>query len=185
MARPQRLQPVVDEATGKLFRPLDATRERLAMAANDNEVTKDGGRRLCDWPLARLAARRALDSDADTNKALYQAGERYAEDVYLSGLDAAPASPDYARPIVDGGGSSGVSWSEMRLRKIDAVRGADKALGPKYRALVFAVCVARESDMVELGRKASGLSGRQQAHTAANERLSAGLYILARHYQLL
>ena len=59
-ACPQRLNPILDTETGKPFKPIDATPQRLKRTANDNHVTQEGARRLTDYSLVRLEARGVL-----------------------------------------------------------------------------------------------------------------------------
>src|SRR4051812_30886402 len=108
--------------------PLDATPERLLKADNDNALGADGVRRLTDWPLARLAARLGLDKNPDTNRVLFEAGTRYAEDHYLSSMDPLHGF-DPTRVFVGGESSCGMPRSEMQAIRRDSYRRATVALG--------------------------------------------------------
>jgi hypothetical protein len=160
---------------------LDATPERKRLADNDN-VVELGVRRFLDHPLASLHAREALDESAEMNEILYVAGVRYASDVNAARLDGAIRSPDYASPIVDGG--RGGSAAERVAGAVDRVRRAWACLGPRYRAVVDAVVIEERSDLVTVGREFGSARHERAARALAVERLSAGLFLLARHYGL-
>lgn len=155
----------------------DPTPERQAMAANDNERTADGAWRLKDWPLARMHKRGQLDPDPETNDVLFAAGMRYAQDVHLAGMSASVASPDYAKPVVDGG-TGPDAFSERRLARLRSLAKARWVLGTRYVGAVDAVVIHERT----LTDASAMFGGERDGKVVARERLNEGLRRLAVHY---
>lgn len=153
----------------------------VAPPENDNtptpeRVAKGTGRDNFE----RLYNRGQLDDDKDVAETLYAAGLRYETD-YNSGWSGMYGSPDYSKPLVDGGGESRVPISERQQGARDRVRVARKAMTKRYADVVEAVVVNGIS-LEEAGRKYSGYNGRDAAIASAKERLGVGLRALAFHY---
>lgn len=149
--------------------------------ANDNAPTperlaKGAGRDNFE----RLYNRGQLDDDKDVAETLYAAGLRYETD-YNSGWSGMYGSPDYSKPIVDGGGEARVPISEKQQGARDRVRVARRAMTQRYADVVEAIVINGMS-LEEAGRQYSGYRGAMQAQTAAKERLNTGLRALAFHY---
>jgi len=153
------------------------TDERAARADNDNERTDDGAWRMKDWPLARMHKRGQLDPDSEVNDTLYAAGMRYAQDVHLAGMSASVASPDYAKPVVDGG-TGPDAFSERRLARLRSLAKARWVLGKRYAEVVDAV-VLDERTLTDV---ASLYGGERDGKVVARERFNEGLRRLAVHY---
>lgn len=130
----------------------------------------------------RLYNRGQLDDDKDVAETLYAAGLRYETD-YNSGWSGMYGSPDYSKPIVDGGGEARDPISERQQGARDRVRVARRAMTSKYADVVEAVVVNGRS-LLDVGIEQCGYTAPQAATAAAKERLSVGLRALAFHYGL-
>lgn len=165
--------------------PGDATPERIAKAGTDFYIGSDKARRFADSPLQRLATRGGLYPDTETNKRLLEAGERYFEDWYISNMSSIAAF-DPTRVFVGGGDfSPGMPVSERQAIARSAHRGVTAAIGRKYMEVVDAVVLQEQGDFEAIGRKASGMASPHSCRAIATERLTAGLYLLAKHYGLI
>tara|TARA_R110000868_G_scaffold40447_1_gene139511 strand:- start:981 stop:1964 length:984 start_codon:yes stop_codon:yes gene_type:complete len=153
----------------------DATDERLAKAGNDSRFTAEGARILTDWPFARMHARGQIDADVDVNDILFAAGIRYAQDARAAGMSGV-ASPDYAKPIVDGGGSD--SFAEGRLTRMRRFSAAKEAIGRRYASVVNAVVL----DERTLSEVCGMFGGQRDGKVIARERMNEGLRRLAVFY---
>lgn len=150
-------------------------------AENDNSPTPERqqhGRGRDNFE--RLYSRGQLDDDKDVAETLYAAGLRYETD-YTLGWSGMYGSPDYSKPIVDGGGEARVPISEKQQGARDRVRVARRAMTQRYADVVEAIVINGMS-LEEAGRQYSGYRGAMQAQTAAKERLNTGLRALAFHY---
>lgn len=163
----------------------DATANRIAIAGEDT-FKAEGPRVMRDEPMQRLAARKALwPKSADINAKLYEAGERYYKDYYLSNMDSL-ASFDPTRVFSGGSGAAGgMPASERQAQHRSAYRAARKAVDKFFLEPVDLVAVQGQGDFVAIGRKLSGLKGEDVCRAIATERLRMGLYLLATHYGLL
>jgi hypothetical protein len=174
---------MLNEATLTIDEVLDgATPERIAIAGDDVEVVEGHARRFTDTPLQRLAKRGQLFPDADTNKRLLEAGERYYADWYLSGMSPI-GSFDPTRVYAGGGGGSncGMPASVMQAKRRASHRAARAVLGKLYAAVVDPI-ILHEQEPVAVGRVVANVKAETLARAIATERLRAGLYMLARHY---
>lgn len=166
----------------------DATPERLAKAANDNEFVHDKEangapvqrRRVTDWPLARLRARGLLDADRRVNEILYDAGERFQADWHAAGLSPLGAI-DYGREHVDGGALGGLNVSEFRLAALERYRRAAACMGSSA-AVVEAVACRGETIFEAANDNSLSNATIYRRGTAA---LRLGLWALAERYGLL
>ncbi|MBB3972762.1 hypothetical protein [Hansschlegelia beijingensis] len=162
----------------------DATPERLAKAANDNEIVHDkeengapvSRRRVMDWPLARLRSRGLLDADRALNEILFEAGELYYAAWYYAGL-APLCAIDYGREHVDGGALQGLNVSEYRLAALERFRRAGRAMGD-CAPIVDAVVLNGATVSDE-----SGEGGAAKARGMAS--LREGLRRLAQRYGMI
>jgi hypothetical protein len=155
----------------------------VAAPANDNAPTperlaKQTGRDNFE----RLYNRGQLDDDKDVAETLYAAGLRY-ETEYALGWSGMYGSPDYSKPVVDGGGEAPLPISERQQGARDRVRVARKAMTAKYAEVVEAVVVNGES-LSEVGLRVCGYKSEKMAVAAVKERLNIGLRALAFHYGL-
>lgn len=163
----------------------DATAERIAHAGEDQYVAETGTRTFKDEPLQRLAAKGRLDPDKEINTRLYQAGERYWEDYYLSNMSPL-ASFDPTR-VFSGGGDSGggMPLSERQAIARSAHRAAVAAVPARFLKVVDRVVLQFQPDLVAVGREACGKANPDACREVAIERLVAGLWVLARHYGMV
>jgi hypothetical protein len=168
----------------KILGDNDATPERLAKAENDNDLAEvNGARRMDDWPFERMRARRQLDRNHEVNETLYAAGLRYFQDWNLAGMSGI-ATPDLARPMVDGGKVPGGTMPERRMARMQSFSAARRALGPRYWRVIDPVVIEGRS-IADIRHDVTGLSHNHSASAAAIERLNAGLRRLAAHYGLM
>jgi hypothetical protein len=159
---------------------LDATPERLAKS-NDNFKGKDGVRRFADSLLVRLAVRGGLYPDKDINRALLQAGERYYADWYGSNMSTLKAF-DPTRVYTGSGVGSGMPANEAQAQMRKAHRKARAYLGKKYAEALELLVVNEQTDLVVVGKKIGKVAHERAARAIATERLTAGLFLLAKHY---
>lgn len=158
----------------------DATPERLAHA-NDNHVLIKGVRNFEDELIMRLAKRGGLYPDRIINGRLLEAGERYYSDFYMANLSPL-AAIDYGKVSGGGGNGSGMPVSEMQAIRRNAWRAAKAYIGKKYSQVVDLVLLEGQNDLVAVGAKASGLASPHACRAVATERLTAGLFLLNKHY---
>jgi hypothetical protein len=162
----------------------DATPERIAMAGPDTYVGDDGARRFTDGILQRLAARGGLYPDREMNLRLLEAGEKYYEDWYVSNMSPL-AGFDPTRVFVAGGDHGSMPHNQRQAIHRGNFRKAKDFVGKKYEEVLHAVVLMGQDDLVAVGRRAGGISGRHAAMAIATERLTAGLYLLAKHYGII
>lgn len=162
----------------------DATPERVLKAANDNYVAPATGiRTFKDEPLQRLHARNELwRNDSVMNQRLLEAGERYYKDYYVSNMDPL-ASFDPTRVFSGNSGGQGMPASQSQAVARADFRKAVKAVPAKYLKVVDRVVLQFQGDLVAIGHEATGSASRHTCRAVATERLSAGLYLLAKHYE--
>lgn len=163
----------------------DATPERLAKSEGESIVTTEGARQFQDELLTRMARKGQLYPEAKTNEALLLAGGKYYEDWYGSGMGGLQAI-DYGK--VSGG--QGGAGSAMPVSRIAAqhranYRAARAAVPAKWRKPMEAIILEGQSDLVAVGRAASGAASPHTARAVAVERFTTALYLLAKHYVLL
>jgi hypothetical protein len=160
----------------------DATPERLARSPSQ---VIDGTRQFQDELITRLASKGQLWPDSAINAALLAAGEKYYADWYDSGMGGLQAI-DYGK-VSGGQGGSGSSMPASRLAAQARAnyRAARKAIPAKYRRPVESVLLEGQSDLVAIGKAATGAASPHTARSVAIERFTAGLYLLALHYKLV
>jgi hypothetical protein len=155
----------------------------IAAPENDNRPTPErAAKQQGRDNFERLYNRGQLDDDKGVAETLYAAGLRYETD-YNSGWSGMYGSPDYSKPIVDGGGEARVPISERQQGARDRVRMARRAMTAKYAEVVEAVVVNGES-LSEVGLRVCGYRSEKMAVAAVKERLNVGLRALAFHYGL-
>jgi hypothetical protein len=161
-----------------------ATPERLAMS-EDSIITVDGARQFEDELLMRLGKKGQLWPEQKANEALQLAGIKYYEDWYNAGMGGLQAI-DYGK-VSGGQGGSGSSMppSRMAAQARASYRAARASMPAKYRKPVEAIILEGQSDLVAVGRAATGAKDRSLARSMALERFTAGLYLLAKHYVFL
>ena len=161
----------------------DATHERIAMSPS--EVNADGARVFRDDLLTRLADKGHLWPDKETNQALQMAGIKYHEDWYGSGMGGLQAI-DYGK-VSGGQGGSGSSMpaSRMAAQARANYRAARAVMPAKYRKPVELILLEGQTDLVAVGKLMTGAASPHTARSVAIERLTAGLYLLAKHYGFL
>jgi hypothetical protein len=162
------------------------TPERIAHAGEGfNTVIVQGERktRIDDAPFDRMKARRDLNDDRDINDMLYEAGDRWLRDWYLSGLSGVGAI-NYGRA---GTGEGDTPWSmpttEKAMRHRQAFRAARLVLTEEERTIVGGI-VLDQRTAYDIGREVFGARRRVFVLDAAMTSLRAGLKALARHYGL-
>lgn len=161
----------------------DATPERLAKAANDNTIGKDGVRRITESPFARMHARGQLDPDAGINEILYSAGRNYFQNWYYGGL-AGISGIDYSRIGSGGDGKANMlPRSEFALGHRERWRAAREDLGPRYSEIVDPI-VLEERTIADI-RGATGYKHDGTASAVTKERLNTALRRLAVFYGLM
>lgn len=160
----------------------DATPERLARS--ESTVT-EGVRQFQDELLERLASKGQLWPDQTTNAALLLAGTKYYADWYGSGMGGLQAI-DYGK-VSGGQGGSGSSMPPSRLaaQSRASYRAARAAMPSKYRKPVELILLEGQSDLVAIGKAITGAASPHTARSVAIERFTAGLYLLARHYEMV
>ena len=160
-----------------------ATPERLAMG--ESTVGEDGARQFQDELLVRMAGKGQLWPGGEANAALLAAGTKYYEDWYNSGMGGLQAI-DYGK-VSGGQGGSGSSMppSRMAAQSRANYRAARAALPAKYRKPLESVLLEGQSDLVAVGKAATGAASPHTARAVAIERFTAGLYLLAKHYVLI
>jgi hypothetical protein len=166
--------------SGELDNRLDATPERLAKS-NDNFKGKDGVRRFVDSLLVRLAARSGLYPDKTINRSMLQAGERYYADWFGSNMSPLKAF-DPTRVYTGSGTGSGMPASEAQAQMRKAHRKARAYLGKKYAEALELMVLNEQTDLVAVGKKIGKVAHHRAARAIATERLTAGLFLLAKHY---
>lgn len=172
---PPKLRLVVDN---------DATPERLAKSDGESIVTTEGARQFQDELLTRMARRGQLYPDAKTNEALHMAGLKYYEDWYGSGMGGLQAI-DYGKVSGgQGGAGSAMPASRLAAQHRANYRKARASVPAKWRKPMEAVLLDGQSDLVAVGRAASGAASPHTARAVAVERFTTGLYLLAKHYGL-
>ncbi|MGX1786853.1 DUF6456 domain-containing protein [Bosea sp. NPDC055332] len=159
-----------------------------ATAANDNTPTPERkaqgdveGTRARD-NFERLLVRGQIDEDDEVAATLFAAGLRYETDSAVA-WSGQYGSPDYSRPIVDGG-TDRLPVSERQQSARDRVRQARAAMGARYAEVVDAV-VLHGLTLEAAGRRHCGYRGTDTAAAAAKERLNTGLRCLAVHYGIV
>lgn len=128
----------------------------------------------------RLLVRGQIDDDRETAGALYAAGVRFQSEYQLAQL-VPYGSPDYSKPIVDGGGSEATPITERAQSARHSLRMARNAMGRRYAEIVEAVAV-HGLTLEAAGRRYCGYRGVKQAQAAAKERLNGGLRALGCFY---
>lgn len=161
----------------------DATHERIARSPST--VNADGARQFEDELLVRMAGKGQLWPDQKANEALLMAGTKYYEDWYNGGMGGLQAI-DYGK-VSGGQGGSGSSMpaSRMAAQARASYRAARASMPAKYRKPLEAIILEGQSDLVAVGRAASGAGSPHTARSVAIERFTAGLYLLAKHYVFL
>lgn len=159
----------------------DATPERLNKAGED-VATLEGVRYLADTPLQRLYNRGALSRDPAMNARLFDAGEKFYRDWYLSGMETL-AAQDITRQGSGDGCASGMPASERQAIHRQAWRKANEKLGARYRKVVELVVLEGNTDLVAVGKDVSGYAKRETARAVGLDRLIGGLEILEEHYR--
>lgn len=159
-----------------------ATPERLDRSES---IVTEGVRQFQDELLVRLASKGQLWTGTKENEALLLAGTKYYEDWYSAGMGGLQAI-DYGK-VSGGQGGSGSSMPASRIaaQHRASYRAARAAMPAKYRKPLESILLDGQSDLVAVGKAATGAS---QAHTnraVAIERFTAGLYLLAKHYVFL
>lgn len=125
----------------------------------------------------RLLVRGQIDEDKEVAVALYAAGLRY-ETEHQMAFGSGFGSPDYSKPIVDGGGDTATPITERAQHARTNLRKAREAMGRRYADVVDAV-VLHGMSLVSAGRRYTPYRGVDAATTAAKERLNGGLRALA------
>lgn len=126
----------------------------------------------------RIFNRGQIDPDAEVAAPLYAAGLRYQSDYELSRLAGEIGSPDYSKPIVDGGGETRTPISVRAQAARTALRAARHAMGAQCVAVVDAV-VLRGERLQDVGLATTGYRSEKMASAVAKERLNQGLRALA------
>lgn len=156
----------------------DTTPERLrhARAAGSAQVDGQGVRRLAE-PFDLLRARNLLDRvDVRANDVLWHAGDRFRAH-WRMGLQDGLSALDISRPSVDGGGTVGLTPTEVALRHRDSYRRAAEAIGPRLLPYVTAV-VIEARPVATLRTLVEDTGHARTAETLALERLREGLHRL-------
>jgi hypothetical protein len=159
-----------------------ATPERLRKSKST--VTEDGARQFKDELLVRLADKGQLYPDATINLACKLAGEKYYADWYGSNMSSLQAI-DYGK-VRSGQGGSGSHLPPGRIaaKCREAHRAARAAMPDKCRKVVELILL-QDQDLVSAGKAATGSSAPSMCRAVAIERFTFGLYLLAKHYELL
>lgn len=161
----------------------DATPERIAMSPS--EVT-DGTRQFQDELLVRMASKGQLYPDKAVNAALLAAGTKYHEDWYDAGMGGLQAI-DYGK--VSGGqgsqGGSSMPASRLAAQCRANYRAARAAVPSRWRKPLESILLDGQSDLVAIGKAASGAASPHTARAVATERFTTGLYLLAKHYKFV
>lgn len=148
------------------------------MAKLDAPIKTEAGAFIVEDLLERLFRQRGLDTHADMNARMYDAGKTYRETVYLAGLSGI-AAQDVSR--VGGGGGdpaymmpSGVAAAGARLRwrKFWALMGG--AVAPAVHGLLVEGRTPEDVGQAETAYRAG-----TQARAAALTILRIGLWTLA------
>lgn len=157
---------------------LDATPQRLAKAEGAHRVGDDKVRRIHDWPLAVLHAKRILARDQHENDLLYAAGERFCETYMRAHVEARAqdissdrvSSSHHAMPFSL---SSAEARDELRMirsragdrvyKPLELIAGQGKAIGDCYNLV-------------------SEYAPGDMAKAVLLERLRAGLFVLTEVY---
>lgn len=164
----------------------DATPERIAHANDNFTFDEKGTRNFADEPLMRLAKKGGLYPDQLINRYLLESGERYYSDWYLSNMSPL-AAIDYSKVSGGGGNDSGggMPVSELQAMRRQDYRTARNFMGKKYATVVDLIVLEGQGDLVGVGKRVSGLASPHACRAVTTERLTAGLYLLARHYKYL
>jgi hypothetical protein len=161
-------------------------------ADNDNAPTAERIRQAGDVVQAedavrvrdnfeRIYTRGQLDPDGEVATALFAAGLRYQSEFELSRLAGEIGSPDYSKPIVDGGGETRTPIGVRAQAARTALRAVRDAMGAQCASVVDAV-VLRGERLEDVGLATTGYRSGKMAGAVAKERLNQGLRALAIHY---
>lgn len=171
----------VDQSTGA------PTPERRAMAAGHirQSISPEQARvyHCEDAPLDRLEQRGQLDRDRHRNRVLAEAGRRYFEHWYKSGMSPL-AAVDLGRAQGGGTPSCGMPTSELAAHHRRQYRATVQALGQFFSAVVDPI-VLNEQDVAAVGRSISGHRNHGRAVAVAMDRLRGGLTVLAVYFRML
>jgi hypothetical protein len=140
--------------------------------------------RIDDGPLARLRDRNQLDrDDKGRNLALAQAGEKYRQAFFRSGLDPLRAL-DPSREVCAAFSPHGMWRSESQLEALQSYRAARDAIPEDFRAALAAM-VLEDREIVDVGREIGAYKDAKMAGAVALFILRRGLVALARHYRMI
>ena len=140
--------------------------------------------RMDDGPLARLRDRNQLDrDDKGRNLALAQAGEKYRQAFFRSGLDPLRAL-DVSSEVRAAYSPHGMWRSESQLEALQSYRAAREAIPEDFRAAVAAM-VLEDREIVDVGREIGAYKDAKMAGAVALFILRRGLAALARHYRMI
>lgn len=156
------------------------TAERIAQAGDVVQTAE--AVRVRDQ-FERLFVRGQIDPDPEVAATLYAAGVRYQSDYELSRLAGELGSPDYSRPVVDGGGETRTPIAERAQTARNAIRAAREAMGSRCTEVVDAV-VLRGETLQNVGLSSTGYRAEKMAGAVAKERLNQGLRALAVNYDI-
>jgi hypothetical protein len=181
--------------------PAVPTPERLLKAGEDyrieeaisvEEVIGEDGRpkveeivrkriRLNDSPLQRLAARGLLaPGDWPRNKALFEAGERYAE-LYKDGTPTLGAM-DPSKPFISDSRVPAFFQNEWQLTQWQAYGAAAKKIWPVKHQIVVDYVVVEDGELETIMRRVSELTNVKKGVAVALHCLKEGLADLALHF---
>lgn len=161
---------------------LCATPERMVKAGADIAVGADNVQRVTADPLDRLFRRGQLDRDKERNGVLYQAGVRYRDLWWQSGLGRSTSSLNITgvfTPATER--NPGMPASEAQAHARAKLREARDRLG-FYFARVVDPIVLEGVDVEDVGKSVTGRGHAQQARAVALDRLAEGLRLLALHF---
>jgi len=169
-----------------------STVERVIRAGPGNSrIDATGVQRVLQSPLDRLHARGLLaprvgkqPHDAALDRILFEAGDRWRRDWYLSGL----AGPGTCNLDGAGGGSGDPAWCTPATERAAAHRAmwrqARRVLDDEQRIVVGGV-VLDERTVYDVGCEVSRRRRKAVALAAGIVRLRSGLRCLAVHYGML
>ncbi|HUO54844.1 MAG TPA: hypothetical protein VMU18_08895 [Rhodoblastus sp.] len=149
-----------------------------------SETVENIRMRLDDGPLARLRDRNQLDrADKARNVALAQAGEKYRESYFRSGLDPL-RSIDPSQEVRAAFSPNGLWRCESQIAYLQQFRAAREAIPEDFREPLAAI-VLEDREIVDVGREIGAYKDVKMAGAVALFILRRGLNALARHYRLI
>jgi hypothetical protein len=157
---------------------LDATPQRLNKADGAHRVGADKVRRIQDWPLAVMHAKRILARDQQENDLLYAAGERFCETYTRAQIEA--RAQDISNDRISGSHSR-IPFSLSSAEARDELRMVRNRAGDRvYKPLEL--IAGQGKAIADCYNLVAEYAPGDMAKAVLLERLRAGLVLLTEIY---